>query len=822
MGGRQMASDSPFFRIDPLVVFKLGQELISSEVQALLELIKNAYDADASFVVVRIDTQNLVESTLLDVDADRPGFIEIADDGVGMDADAIRDGWLLIARSQKMDFKTAGKQTGKERTPLGDKGLGRLGAQRLGWGLQIETKTAKSKDERLVAFSWEDFYTAESLDKVEVRTGSAPSKRKHGTTLTVTQLNEPERWRGDAIAALQRDLSQVISPYEGVSDFSIAVSVDGAAVDLQSLNRDVRDTAQLQYEIGFDGKSLEITGRATLNFFRPIGKNRQPFADLVESDEGKEFYGFLSGSKGAEGFNFKRGKGKWFVEFKRKRSLTDVVKVVGGVSKDSNPGPFHAEIDSFDLAAGDDQRLEVFGSLKQYRDFIKDLAGIRVYRDGFAVRVDQDWLGLGAQWTSATSYYGLKPDTTTGYVAITSRENPNLVEKTDREGFSDSPEYRVFRGLMGEFISFTSEVQDKLRREFNDYFKLALEARAEVEPSTEPSEVAEAVEETLREAEEVRGAVSAAQSAVHSARDSARDALGTGDESSSKLVERAKSVSSEIEAAMAQAESALTEIDSFLSKLDVAKSQTELLREEIAQLHEQVSLGVETMSLGLTAEALSHEMFNISDGLSGRTQKISRKLESSSVTDAELRGYVEYVRSTVGALRKELGHFSPSLRYVRAKKESFLISDLVADTADYFEGRGGKSSLSVKIQDKSGSDFSVRGSRGKLTQVLDNLMLNSDYWLARAETQKPTVTVKIERPFITVSDNGPGVEPSVESTLFDPFVSRKPRGEGRGLGLFVVRQLLEGEGCSVALGTKRNSDGRRHEFVMNLSGMLDK
>src|ERR1700679_2798694 len=99
--------DTDQFRIDPLVVFKLGEELVSDEIQALLELIKNAYDADASFVRVSINTTGMPNELLIKPDKKRPGWIEITDDGVGMDDQSIRNGWLVIARSDKRDFKKA-------------------------------------------------------------------------------------------------------------------------------------------------------------------------------------------------------------------------------------------------------------------------------------------------------------------------------------------------------------------------------------------------------------------------------------------------------------------------------------------------------------------------------------------------------------------------------------------------------------------------------------------------------------------------------------------------------------------------------------------
>ncbi|MFT4050034.1 MAG: HAMP domain-containing sensor histidine kinase, partial [Solirubrobacterales bacterium] len=354
---------------------------------------------------------------------------------------------------------------------------------------------------------------------------------------------------------------------------------------------------------------------------------------------------------------------------------------------------------------------------------------------------------------------------------------------------------------------------------FNSYFKGLLAEQSETSPADDPSTVAASIGETLSEATEVKAAVATARSAVQKAAETSASAVGSEDEVSADLVARSEQVASQISGAMAEAEVALTTIDEYMVRLDTAKARTELLLEEISQLHDQVEQGVEAMSLGLTAEALSHELFNVADGLASRTQQIFKLLESDSLRDSDVRGYFEFVRATVGSLRKELGHFSPSLRYVRDRRETIPIGEFLSDIAAYFEGRASKTPIEVDIRGSS-SAFEVRSSRGKLTQVLDNLFLNSEYWMGSTGVAAPKISISVKSPVIVFSDNGPGVEESVEETLFDPFVTRKPRGEGRGLGLFVVRQLLESEGCSIALGPKRNENGRRFQFRINLESIL--
>jgi signal transduction histidine kinase len=819
--------DPDQFRIDPLVVFKLGEELVSDEIQALLELIKNAYDADASFVRVSINTTGMPNELLIQPDKKRPGWIEITDDGVGMDDQSIRNGWLVIARSDKRDFKKAGKVTAKKRTPLGDKGLGRLGAQRLGRGLQIATKTAGAKTERVLAFSWEDFMTAPTLDKVEIKSKHQPTTRQSGTVLTISELQEPERWNGDGIAQLQRELSEVISPYEGVSGFTVAVSVNGVSLDLQSLGKQIRDTALLHYDITFKNKKLEITGRATLGLFRPNSKKQaQQYHELVEQDRGDAFFQHLIDAGAKDAVKLGHGQGRWFATFKLSRKLADLNPALDSEGEPGDPGPFAAEVDAFSLAPGDDATSSVFGKLQEYRNFIKDLAGVRVYRDGFVVRTDKDWLKLGGQWTTGGSYYGLKPETTLGYVAISSSNNAQLVEKTDREGFIDNAAYRNFDALMSEFVNFTGEVQELLRREYLEFAKATAAAAAEVADDLDPEEVSDAIDSTLNEAHELQKSAAAAQTEMSKALETSTETIDAPDDTPpDELIARSDRAAKTLRGAMASAQGTLEQLTGFLARVETAQSQNRVLREEIKQMSAQLEAGVEAMGLGLTAEALSHEMFTIADGLATRTQDIASKVAEQSLDDRDVRRYVEYVRGSVGALRTELSHFAPGLRYVRDRRDKIDMLAFSTEIAEYYGSRWHERPIRVTVSDDSPRPFLVRGSRGKLTQTLDNLLLNSGYWVGVALDQGAIkagqINIELRRPFVSVRDNGPGVEPSVETSLFDAFVTRKPRGVGRGLGLFIVRQLLESDDCTIALGPQRGKDKRPREFVVNLEGILD-
>ena len=96
---------------------QLGRESISNSIVAILELVKNAYDADAETVKIRFGN----------LDQDRPVLV-IEDDGNGMTEQQLREGWLVIGTSNKL---LSGQSSRKKRVLTGEKGLGRLGLDRL-------------------------------------------------------------------------------------------------------------------------------------------------------------------------------------------------------------------------------------------------------------------------------------------------------------------------------------------------------------------------------------------------------------------------------------------------------------------------------------------------------------------------------------------------------------------------------------------------------------------------------------------------------------------------------------------------------------------
>ena len=144
-----------YFRFSPDVLRRLGEELNPTPDAGIVELVKNSYDADARSC--RVSLHNTTQTG---------GSISIRDDGDGMDADTIRDAWLLVGRSSK----SASASTRLGRIPAGNKGLGRLAALRLGSSATLITRPRTNPTHQLTLdVDWQRLDKADVVEEVPFR-----------------------------------------------------------------------------------------------------------------------------------------------------------------------------------------------------------------------------------------------------------------------------------------------------------------------------------------------------------------------------------------------------------------------------------------------------------------------------------------------------------------------------------------------------------------------------------------------------------------------------------------------------------------------------
>lgn len=816
------------FEIDASVVFQLGESLITDAIQALMELVKNCYDADATVCKVNISTSAVEESSTF---ATSLGTITISDDGTGMTLDAIRTGWLTISNSSKRLLKQRSGTTVKGRTPLGDKGLGRLGTQRLGANLEMVTRSVGSPVQQHVWFSWGDFENERVLSDVKVFRREEPPSFPHGTKLIISGLRDIDQWKSEGVTELQTRLSQMISPYKAVRNFMVLAEVDGHELHLLEITSKLRNLAQLRYDLKFDGEMFNIQGQARLSYLRPESAaselDRTTFKRLMEDDSGSRFFQFLENRKHAVDFNIKLNPTDgWFVSFSKVLSLEHIDKVSRVRGMVANPGAFSGEIDFFSLGSESAAEAQDLYSAAEYRSTIRKLSGIKIYRDGFGIRMPNDWLNLGGQWTSAKSYYTLKPENTLGYIAISAKDNPSLQEKTDREGFTDTQYLQNFMSLMFGFLEFSGNVQGFLRRGYNDFRKEHEAEVAQVPKTATPESLALGMGKALSHAAQHHAVVSKASLQIRESVSKADElianlATGQGPSPSEREI---RAIVSRLRDEILEAGKGLVQAERYLTDAAKLGGAGKVLAGQIQDLREQIQQVYEVISLGLTAEALSHEIGNVVTQLGERTKKTTRTLRASGTGDLKLFTFLEYVESAINALRRQMAFLEPSLKYAREKRSEIDMTDYRKEILEHYTLHFLNSQIQVSVgMPRRSERFVIQMNKGKLVQVMDNLVLNSEYWLKesfRKGAKRGTIDIELRKPFIIISDSGEGIDPTVENSLFEPFVSTKGRGRGRGLGLYIAEQLLRADGCDIRLSEDRNAKGRRFRFEIDLSGVL--
>jgi C4-dicarboxylate-specific signal transduction histidine kinase len=124
---------------------------------------------------------------------------------------------------------------------------------------------------------------------------------------------------------------------------------------------------------------------------------------------------------------------------------------------------------------------------------------------------------------------------------------------------------------------------------------------------------------------------------------------------------------------------------------------------------------------------------------------------------------------------------------------------------------GAFTEANVQFSVQCPKDFTVLMREGPLTQVFNNLFDNAAYWLSRKSDEhdrKLKVVVDATKREVLVSDNGPGVFPRYRDRIFRPFFSMKT--DGRGLGLYIVREILAEKSAEIRLLEAGEHSGMFH------------
>ena len=215
------------FRPRARVLQLLGDELIGSARIAVFELVKNAYDADASEVIVR-----------LDLDAKGGARITVADDGEGMPLEVLQEVWLVPGDDHRQRQRMQSHRSPRHnRLPLGEKGLGRFAVHKLGNLITLVTR-ARDSDECVVMIDWNELIARPYLDEAPVKINvREPEVFTNGTTGTFIDIGElrTTSWPRGEVRRLHNQIISICSPFDEPSGFRAVLEVPGRELWIEDL-----------------------------------------------------------------------------------------------------------------------------------------------------------------------------------------------------------------------------------------------------------------------------------------------------------------------------------------------------------------------------------------------------------------------------------------------------------------------------------------------------------------------------------------------------------------------------------------------------------
>lgn len=391
-------------------ILTIGRDLIQDQYAAVIELVKNAYDADSPDVNIEFKAK-----------PDQSGYsIIIADHGHGMSRDTVINKWMVPSTPDKKDRR----KSPSGRIMQGRKGVGRYAASILGSDLLLETVDVNN-DKTTVYIEWESFENAVYMDEVEILIDTVNTTESSGTKLTITGnsdfFNEWNQVQFDHLRFELKKLMPLVNPTtiegQGGDEFKINLKVSG----FDYMNE--VDEVIEPYPI-FDLFDYKISGKIGAD-----GKGSLVYSTQKIRNATKDIISFNFGSTST-------GCGELFFDIRvYDRESESIESLIGRGLKDKSGN--------------------YVGKLKA-RQLLNEYNGIGVYRNGFRIRPlgdsDFDWLKLNEQRVQNPSLR-IGSNQVIGYVGIQSEEISGLIEKSARDGLRETANFISLKEITKRVIA---------------------------------------------------------------------------------------------------------------------------------------------------------------------------------------------------------------------------------------------------------------------------------------------------------------------------------------------------------------------------------
>jgi signal transduction histidine kinase len=698
----------------------LGDQLIKNELVALVELIKNSYDADSSWV--KVSFINFSEEFSLTPTSK----IIIEDDGCGMSEEILRKHWLNPATPEKLKQKKIAARTAKGRILQGEKGIGRFAAFKLGKTIRITTRrqqqdvsgsfTAHGESiEHTLVYDFsqydDDFLTENGeerelfLDDLIVTLSQSPARtivngeivfgtmrqvrKEHGTIIEISNLKT--RWTIDRVERILQEVGKLQPIFsEESADFDIWLYKDDKVHEAK-----VRYQEQLR------------------NCLHNKSVFRVTEGKYIQEENRIEF--LLNGGAVQLGFDDPDINGlTQFKYFSQHGSKTEC-------------GSFSFEFYVFDLDANSGNPSKYYLD-KNEKQMIREHR-IYLYRDGLRVMPygdpEDDWLRIDITRGTVRADEFLSNDQVVGCVYITQKDNSNLKDKTNREGLIDEGR------ALADFITTLQLVLRYLRKK--QYAQYLIEKKRKVE----------------------------------------HDRMKVGHPF--ELIATAKEQFANDSQALA-----------FLKMFESSYAK------ERKVLDDRINRTENLAAVGLSVETASHDIMLFINRTLEQQDSLIRDIMAGGTIDSNLLlSRLTSVRGSLSIIESQLKDIQLLFPSTKSKTKNVNVKDIAEKVYGLYKRGFAENNISVEF-DITQNPLIAKTTDAVLLQVFINLFDNALYWLKtmNAATRIVKITIDGDRQRLIFSDNGPGVKEDDKGYIFEAFYSGKGE-EGRGLGLYIARQLLD-------------------------------
>lgn len=775
------------FRVSARTAKLIGLENFSNEEGAIIELVKNTYDADAKNCILIFDIKHTTsvnekgEEIKLFNNVDSRIFV--IDNGIGMTDNIISNQWMTIGTDNKLYEYLS--ENGRVKT--GAKGIGRFALNRLGLITNLKTLSNKNKEGLEWKVDWKDFdklgATVSDVEAdlisimnpnlKELLVNKFPHSEKlielindisfeSGTVIEISELNDT--WEIEQLEKLFGNLEMLLPPKEQ-SDFEINLfSINN--IDLfGKVKTAYYDDYDYKIEAVYkDGESKNLEIKITRNEL-DIDAIENRYSEVFSFEPMKVFP-----------YRLEDFKAKTITLDKTLDSIlsSEVDKeLINKVGEFSFSFYFLKNTISDDKADGDLKKYPYKTFVSSSRKaWLKRFGGIKMFRDEFRIRPygenRQDWLKLGDRQSQSPGGpgqklggYRISPNQIAGAVNISRIHNLSFQDKSGREGIIENDVFVLFNNILREIISFFEKDRNVIMYHFSELFK-------------QKNEEAERLRKAQEEAERI-----------------GKEDEEKNNNQGQRSENNNSNTSSEIEKTLA--------------------SGVQILTKKIEDKDDEIRLLRSLASVGLIISSFAHEVKSLRSRLIPRTTFLLREL-GKLINERDLNHLDKddnpfYMIRLMQEEDTKLKHWLDySLNTLKRDKRERTNLDLT----DYFERFKStwikalsQRNIGIALKGEKDKSFIIRAFEVDMDSIFNNLLSNSMNALKgfSKEAKKISISWKIaddNNIEIIFSDNGKGLDTQYQENPDEIFnlnesskKDKKGNVIGTGLGLYIVKSIIE-------------------------------